>query len=115
MAKQTTRKSTKGTKKRRPGRPSAADKKRDERRFLDGMEPVFIDELDLASRKYADDRDARIKKSGPEKESKALLIELMKKHDLTLYESRQGLKTEVIPGTDKVKVEPVGQPSGADD
>lgn len=88
-----------------PAKPAAASKPRDEQQHLDGMEPKRIAELDTASRVYADARDARIEMSGPEKDTKAMLIDLMKKHDLELYESKHGLITKITHKGDDVKVE----------
>ncbi len=53
---------------------------------LDGMEPPSINEIDEAAQKYYDLNDKSWKMRGKVDEAREELLEVMKKHKLTVYD-----------------------------
>ena len=72
---------------------------------LPGTQTKAIRELDAAISLYVDARDARMKKSTPEKEAKTKLIELMKKHKVEVYKDQESGRIVTLKhGDDSIKV-----------
>jgi hypothetical protein len=72
-----------------------------------GTEPKTIKELDDAAEAYVDARDKRIERTEKETEAKEALIEVMKKHELSVYRDDTAsppLVVTLVPGKDNVKV-----------
>lgn len=84
---------------------------------IDGTERKHIKEIGVAGRDYVDKRDTRMGWTEKEKESKDLLIKVMKKHRTDIYvdddavpplrmvlketDAKTDVKVEVISSTDK--------------
>jgi len=87
---------------------------------IPGTEPKSIKEVDTAAEAYVEARDERMALTEKEVEAKDALINVMKKHDLSVYrddEADPPLVVTIIPGVDKVKVSRVtdGDDVGAED
>ena len=87
---------------------------------IPGTEPKSITEVDTAAEAYVEARDERMALTEKEVEAKDALINVMKKHDLSVYrddEADPPLVVTIIPGVDKVKVSRVtdGDDVGAED
>jgi hypothetical protein len=82
---------------------------------LPGMEREQIKEVDDAAEAYRDARDARMKKTETEKESKDALIEVMRKHKLTVYRDESVDPPLVITLVDKTNVKVTEVEDGAQD
>lgn len=81
---------TKPVKKARP------KKKREKQGYLPGTEPPQIKVLDEAADIYFEAMRDRVKLSKKEDEAKDNLIDKMKEHGLTVYETPDGLRVEVL-------------------
>lgn len=74
---------------------------------IPGTENSEIAEVNAAAEAYVDARDARMKKTEKEVEAKEALIEVMKKHGLSVYKDDDATPPLIVtlsPGKDKVKV-----------
>lgn len=74
---------------------------------IPGTETKKIKELDAAAESYVEQRDKRMKLTDKEKEAKAALVTVMKKHGLTVYKDEDAsppLIVTLTAGDDKVKV-----------
>lgn len=79
-------------------------RERAQKQHLPGMEPPRIKELDKAARSYVQTRDERMALTKDEVNAKTLLLELMKKHQLTVYDTPEGQKVVVSSGPEQVTV-----------
>lgn len=68
------------TRTRKPREPKA------KQAHLPGMDPPSITEIDEAAEAYVEVRDERMALTESEGERRGLLLELMKKHELSTYE-----------------------------
>ena len=77
---------------------------------IPGTERKSIPEVDTAGEEYRKARDARIKKTVPEKEAKQKLVDVMLKHGLTVYRDDNAVPPFVITIDTKhnVKVKNIG-------
>ncbi len=70
--------------------------RRPKKTYLPDMEPESIPELDSAADIYYDAMQERVRLSKEEDEAKDNLIDKMKEHGLTLYETREGLIVSIL-------------------
>ena len=66
-------------------------KKRAKQKFLDGMEPPSIKEIDDAAEHYFETMTARCELSKTEDEQKDALIDVMKSNKMDRYETSDGI------------------------
>lgn len=72
-----------------------------------GTEEKKNREIDHAAEAYVEARDERMQHTETESEAKNALIQVMKKHNLTVYrddDAAPPLVVTLVPGEDKVKV-----------
>lgn len=99
---------TKKTKKKAGKKKAPAAKKKPRQQALskDLESPGKIKAVTDAACEYEEARDVRIAASGPEKEKKDRLIQLMQKHKLTEYaDTDAGIRVRLVPENVKCKVE----------
>ena len=85
---------------------------------IPGTERKSIKEVDVAGEEYRKARDARIKKTIPEKETKQKLVDVMIKHGLTVYRDDEASPPFIVSVSTKhnVKVTNVaGEEDASDD
>jgi hypothetical protein len=84
---------------------------------IPGTEPKRIKEVGDAAEAYVDMRDKRMKLTEKESEAKLSLIEVMKKHGLTVYKDEDAAPPLVVTlkTKDGVKVEELGDGAESDD
>lgn len=79
-----------------------------------GVSKPKIKAIEVAAGEYEKMRDTRMSWTKKEVESRAKLIELMKKHELEQYDFGDH-RVELIPGVDKIKVRTInGEDEGED-
>lgn len=77
-----------------------------EQQFIEGTEPPKIAEIEKKAKQYKEDRDERMAWTKKEVEGRAVLIEAMKRHNLTTYTfGDQIVRLKV--GKDKIEVRSV--------
>lgn len=85
---------------------------------IPGTERKSIKEVDVAGEEYRKARDARIKKTIPEKQTKQKLVDVMIKHGLSVYRDDEASPPFIVSVTTKhnVKVTNVdGEEEASDD
>jgi hypothetical protein len=96
--------------KRKPAKKAKAKAKQP---FLEGMEPPRIKAIDEAAEIYHDAKMDRVKLSKDEDEAKDNLIDLMKQHDIALYETPDGLIVSLLNKSNvKTKKKTIGGVEG---
>ncbi len=82
---------------------------------IPGTEGKSIPEVDVAGEEYRKARDARIKKTVPEKEKKAELIAVMLKHGLSVYRDDDAVPPFVVTVATKHNVKVTNLESGEEE
>lgn len=78
--------------------------------WIEGMAPPSIPEIDEAASRYVGIRDERMRLTEEETTKKDMLLELMKKHKLKVYDF-DGFQVFLVPGDVTVKVKRKKQPA----
>jgi uncharacterized protein YllA (UPF0747 family) len=78
--------------------------KKAKQQWIEDTEPKDISEVTEAAENYKTERDKRMAMTVEEKEAKAVLIEVMKKHDLDIYKFNGYTVTRTHEEKDDVKV-----------
>lgn len=86
---------------------SATPAKKSRQKYIEGTEPVEIEEVTLAAEAYKSARDTRMARTEDEVAAKAMLITLMKKHGLVIYKCNGQMVTLEHVEKDDVKVKAI--------